>query len=93
MGKEYNLHLSFALTEGNYVSDVEVQITDAKGRTVVERSPKALVFIKLPAGTYRIRAQMHGQPLEQVVQVSQQGQLSGCSSGGANFLFLRHRLP
>ena len=75
LGREYNLHLNFALAQGNYVSDVEVQISDAAGRTVVEAiSQGPWFFIKLPAGTYHIRAQMHGQPLEQVVQVLPQGQ-------------------
>jgi hypothetical protein len=75
VGKEYNLHLSFALTEGNYLSDVEVLITDAKGRTAVEAiSHGPWFFAELPAGTYRIRAERHGQWLEQVVQVTQHTQ-------------------
>ena len=75
IGKKYNLHLNFALAQGNYVSDVEVQIADAAGQTVVEAISQGPWFlIKLPAGTYHIRAQMHGQSLEQVVQVSQLGQ-------------------
>jgi len=73
--KEYNLHLTFALTEGNYLSDVEVLITDTKGRTAVATiSQGPWFFTKLPAGTYRIRATMHGQSLEQVVQVTQHKQ-------------------
>lgn len=75
LGKEYNLQLSFALTAGNYLSDVEVLILDDKGKTVLEAVTQGpWFFTKLPAGTYRIRAKTLGQSLEHVAHVTQSGQ-------------------
>ena len=75
LAKEYNLQLSFALKKGNYLSDVEVLITDDRGVTVLAAiSQGPWFFTKLPVGTYRIRAKTLGESLEQMVHVSQQGQ-------------------
>src|SRR5262245_50839975 len=77
MAQEYNLHLSFALREGNYLSDVAVLITDDRGRRVLATvSQGPWFFTKLPAGTYHIRTEALGQSLERVVQVPHQGPVS-----------------
>jgi hypothetical protein len=36
--KEFNLKLVFSLVQGNYVADVDVTVSDAKGAKVIERS-------------------------------------------------------
>ena len=75
LAKEYNLQLSFALKKGNYLSDIKVLITDDRGATVLAAISQGPWFItKLPAGTYRIRAETLGESLEQMVHAPQQGQ-------------------
>lgn len=60
--KEFNLKLVFTLTEGNYLSDVEVKLADAKGRTLVEHVADGPFFMaKAPAGSYEVRATYAGK--------------------------------
>jgi hypothetical protein len=75
LANEYNLQLSFALKRGNYLSDIEVLITDDRGATVLAAVSQGPWFLtRLPVGTYRIRAKTLGESLEQMVHVPQQGQ-------------------
>src|SRR5712692_2074213 len=75
LANEYNLYLSFALKKGNYLSDIKVLITDDRGATVLAAiSQGPWFFTKLPAGTYRIKAETLGESLEQMVHAPQQGQ-------------------
>lgn len=60
--KEFNLKLVFTLTEGNYLSDVEVKLADTKGKTLVEHVADGPFFLaKLPAGSYEVSATYAGK--------------------------------
>ncbi|MCC6534765.1 MAG: carboxypeptidase regulatory-like domain-containing protein [Burkholderiales bacterium] len=54
----YNLHLEFAeASDGEYVSDVEVNIADARGANVLStRTDGPWLLAKLPAGSYTVSA-------------------------------------
>ena len=69
---DFNLQLVFATQgSGEYLADIKVLITDAKGNTLLdEKSPGPIFFVRLPAGTYRISADFHGTPLRKSVTVS-----------------------
>jgi hypothetical protein len=55
---EFNLHLEFATTpSGEYLADVEVTITDARGGNVLStRAEGPWLFARLPAGSYTVAA-------------------------------------
>jgi hypothetical protein len=60
--KEFNLKLVFTLIEGNYVSNVGVDVKDASGRTVISHVTEGPFFLaRLPAGTYSLTAAYEGQ--------------------------------
>ena len=53
---QYNLALSFAARSGQYLSDVNVVITDSKGREIVNTiSAGPLFYAALPRGRYNIK--------------------------------------
>lgn len=72
MTGDFNLQLVFATQgSGEYLADVGVLIADAKGHTLLdETSAGPLFFVKLPAGSYRISADVNGTPLRKSVSVS-----------------------
>jgi hypothetical protein len=73
--RDYNLKLIFALKDGSFVAEVEVVITDSTGKKVLEAvSHGPWFFTKLPAGKYRVSAQVMGQTRQQTAQVGQQKQ-------------------
>lgn len=75
MTKGDNLKLSFALKNRDYLSDVEVVITDNKGNKVMEAvSEGPWFFTKLPAGEYTDRATTMGETLQQVAHMTSRGQ-------------------
>ena|ERR1700684_2756290 len=57
VAKNYDLKLVFALKSGEFMSDVKVAISDAKGNVVVSATSDGPWFLaKLPAGSYRVVA-------------------------------------
>lgn len=71
----YNTKLVFALTSREYVSDVDVEITDAAGRKVVgHRTEGPWMFAQLPPGEYTVRATFNGNTLTRKVSAGKQGQ-------------------
>lgn len=75
MSPDYNLKRIFAVTAGNYLSDVEVQIRDTRGREVLETTSQGpWLFTKLPAGTYHVQVNTLVRSLKQVAQVPSAGQ-------------------
>ena len=57
MARDFNIKLVFALNSGAYLSDVQVVIVDAKGKTVVDaRSDGPWFMVRLPTGNYRLMA-------------------------------------
>ena len=55
---QYNLHLEFAYApEGEYLSEVQVDISDARGNNVLStRTDGPWLLAKLPAGSYAVKA-------------------------------------
>jgi hypothetical protein len=74
-GNDYNLKLSFALTSGNYLGDVAVQIRDSAGRVALEAvSEGPWFFSKLPPGRYTVVVKCNENTQQKAVQVSGKGQ-------------------
>lgn len=74
MGEGYNLKLIFAVQQGNFVSDVQVTITDGSGKTLLAAvSDGPWLFAKLPAGAYTIAATHLGQTISKPAKVGASG--------------------
>jgi hypothetical protein len=75
MARDYDLKLSFALTGGNYLGDVAVEVRDTGGRMVLEAvSEGPWFFTKLPPGRYTVSVRVTGKTQQKTVQVSGRGQ-------------------
>ena len=71
---DHNVKLVFSLNTGNYVSDVQVKVTDASGRTVIDDvSNGPWLMAKLPAGTYTATATYNGKAVTQRFSVGKTG--------------------
>lgn len=68
----YDLMLTFAARDGAYLADVNVDIADGKGMTVLRaRCDSPLMLVDLPrAGNYRIRADAGGHVIRRSVKVT-----------------------
>ena len=67
---EYNLSLLFSVQGGEYLSDVDVRITDARGNTYLEtRSDGPKLFAKLKPGRYVVSVEQNGQAMRKTVTV------------------------
>jgi hypothetical protein len=68
---DYNLRLTFATKQtGAYRSDVQLDIADAKGASVLSvPNTGPMFFAKLPAGTYRISAAAEGKTFKRTVKL------------------------
>ena len=68
--RDFNLKLVFTLTEGNYVADVDVEIRDAAGKTVLAHdAPGPLLMAKLPRGTYTVNATYEGRTQSRKINI------------------------
>jgi hypothetical protein len=65
----HSLMLTFAANTGDFLADVDVQITDAKGRVVLAATcPAPIMLVDLPGkGTWHVRAQANGLTREKTV--------------------------
>ncbi|MEO7725682.1 MAG: carboxypeptidase regulatory-like domain-containing protein [Burkholderiales bacterium] len=62
LAKDFNLKLVFALRSGDYVSDVQVNIASASGKTLLDTASQGPWFLtRLPAGKYQIAATFAGK--------------------------------
>jgi opacity protein-like surface antigen len=68
---DYNLLLTFATKQsGAYRSDVQLDISDAKGANLVTAANTGpMFFAKLPSGTYRVSAAAEGKTFKRTVKV------------------------
>ena len=72
--REFNLKLIFTLNEGNYIADVGVILSDAKGRKVVEHTADGPFFMaRLPAGQYNVAATYEGKTVTRKISVGGSG--------------------
>ena len=63
MSQDYNLRLTFARRgTGAYLADVKVTVENMKKETMLDVvSSGPMLFAKLPAGSYRVAAELGGQ--------------------------------
>jgi len=68
---DYNLLLTFATKQsGAYRSDVQLDIMDAKGASLLSvANAGPMFYAKLPAGTYRISAAAEGKTFKRSVKI------------------------
>jgi len=68
----YDLMLTFAARDGSYLANVDVNIKDAHGNSVLQtRCDAPMLLVDFPAsGTYRIRAETSGYSLDRTAQVN-----------------------
>jgi hypothetical protein len=73
---DYNLQLTFATRQtGAYRSDVQLDIADAKGASVLSvANTGPMFFAKLPPGTYRISAAAEGKTFKRTRQAGEWGE-------------------
>jgi hypothetical protein len=69
---EYDLMLTFATRSGAYLANVDVDIRDARGNTVLQTNCGApILLVDLPrSGNYRVRAETAGYEMNQAVKVA-----------------------
>ena len=74
VAKDYPLRMTFSERDGEFIADVSVTITDAKGNSVFEL-PNAgpQLYVKLPSGKYNISASFKGKTQSRKVLVSRKG--------------------
>lgn len=72
--QRYSLKLVFAYTSGKFLAEVDVEITDAGGDTLVStRTEGPWLLVDLPAGSYRVTATVAGDTQRQQVSVPGSG--------------------
>jgi hypothetical protein len=71
---DYNLRLIFTLAEGNYLADVDVALSDARGNRILQHTADGPFFMaKLPAGQYTVTATYAGKTQTRRVNVGSRG--------------------
>ena len=75
LAPQYDLMLTFATTKGHYLADVDVEIANGSGRTVLDAHCDApIMLVDFPrAGNYQVRASSSGHEVTQQVRVSERG--------------------
>jgi hypothetical protein len=69
--RNYDLVLTFAAGNGSYLADINVDVADARGQSLLKTTCDApMMLMNLPkSGNYRIRAESGGHSLTRVVRV------------------------
>jgi hypothetical protein len=68
---QHDLMLTFAVSNGAYLADVDVQIKDSKGAVVLAaKCGGPIMLVNLPSGSWHVTAQANGQTREKVVSTS-----------------------
>ena len=71
MERDFNLKMVFALTNGEYLSDVRVQVVDPTSRMVLDTLTEGpWLLAKLPAGSYQVNASYGGSTERRTVAVA-----------------------
>jgi hypothetical protein len=67
----YNLHLLFVLSSGDYLSDIEVAIFDKKGNVYLQTlSLGPFMLVNLKPGSYFVKARLDEQVVQMKVTVT-----------------------
>jgi len=72
---DYDLMMTFAASTGAFIADVNVEIADARGKSVLKvNCGGPIMLVDLPRdGRYRVRAEAEGRTLTRSAQVSERG--------------------
>jgi hypothetical protein len=75
LAPDYDLTLTFATTRGQYMADVDVQVADGSGRTVLDtRCDAPILLMDFPrGGDYQVRASSSGHEVTRQVRVPERG--------------------
>jgi hypothetical protein len=70
--RDYDMMLTFATKRGEYLADVNVDIKDAKGHSLMQaRCDGPIMLVDFPkGGTYRVHAETGGYSLDKTAHVS-----------------------
>ncbi|EXJ16066.1 hypothetical protein [Imhoffiella purpurea] len=68
-GGQHDLMMTFARSDGAFVSGVQVSIADAQGMPVAELVSGPILLVDMPEGTYRIQATIAGSTQTKTVSV------------------------
>lgn len=70
----HNVKMVFSLNTGNYLSDVQVKVTDRSGKVVIDDlSNGPWLYAQLPAGSYKAAATYNGKTVTQSFSVGRSG--------------------
>jgi hypothetical protein len=70
MADRFNLELTFAMSSGNYLSDVRVRIVDRSGRLVLEATADGpLLYTRLPPGSYTVQVSGFERDFQRTAQI------------------------
>lgn len=69
--RNYDLMLTFAARDGSYLADINVDVADARGQSLLKTTCGApMLLVNLPkSGSYRVHAETGGHTLTRTVQV------------------------
>lgn len=71
LSHQFNLRLLFAVQAGNYLADIRVNITNARGETVLSaKSEGPWFFAQLPPGAYTVDVDALDRTQRQAVRIS-----------------------
>jgi hypothetical protein len=75
MARDHDLMLTFAARDGSYLADVNVNIADARGNSVLKTSCGApIMLVDLGAGgTYKVSAETGGSTVTKTVRIPAKG--------------------
>ncbi len=72
--RNFNLKLLFSERNGSYLGDVDVVLLNTKGDTVFDvKSVGPFLLMRLPGGSYVIKASMNGQMQQHRLSVTAKG--------------------
>jgi hypothetical protein len=84
MSGRFNLKLTMALTNGEFVSDATVRIRDAQGQVVLDTiADGPLLFAQLKPGNYMVSCTLDGKEIQETAQLTsgkRQRLVFACSS-------------
>jgi hypothetical protein len=70
LARDYNFKLELAAANGDYISNVDVRITDSSGRVVLQVGTGGpWLFARLSPGRYRVEATAQGRTFEKTVTI------------------------